>query len=169
MTQARVERQAGELTTGTGASQDFPKLPTRENGEHVNEGDASPAPPAPPPHPLPGELTDPQRIAIEIMLAGWPMSEAAAQAGVTRRTLYTWRHHHAAFRAELERRRSDLWDETADRLRALLEPAVRTLEQQIRSPYDQDRYRAARTVLRLAKVGAAIPVKQPEEGGVGEL
>ena len=38
------------------------------------------------------------------------------------------------------------------------------LEEQIRSRYDQDRYRAARTILRLAKVGSAIAVKQPEQG-----
>ena len=82
-----------------------------------------------------------------------------------RRTIYNWRHHHPGSRAELERRRADLWDETADRTRALLDPAVRMLEQQIPSRYDQDRYRAARTVLRLARVGHTIAVKRSQTEG----
>jgi hypothetical protein len=152
-----VTSTSGAAGQRTESGRHFLKFPIGENGKHVNEG-------PPPPHPT-GRLTEQQLIAITIMLAGRPIADVAHGAGVDRRTIYNWRHHHAAFRAELERRRSDVWDETADRIRALLDPAVRMLEEQIRSRYDQDRYRAARTILRLAKVGSAIAVKQPEEGG----
>ena len=160
MATTRSEPPMSEPAERDSIPQNSPKFPIRENGEHVKE-DSSP-----PLNPASRQLTEQQLIAITIMVAGRTLADVAKGAGVDRKTLYNWRHYHAAFRAELQRRRSDVWDETADRIRALLEPSVRMLEDQIRSRYDQDRYRAARTILRLARVGSNIAVKQRDvEGG----
>jgi hypothetical protein len=165
MAQSKAEVIEGQETPAT--SQNFPKLPIHENGKAVNEPVKDPVTPSTTTAVAPGAdlLTEPQRIAITLMVAGRPLVEVAHGAGVDRRTIYTWRHHHHEFRAELERRRAEIWEETADRIRALLDPAVRMLEEQVHARYDQHRYRAARTILRLARVGPAIAVKQREEGG----
>jgi hypothetical protein len=148
------EPRVSEPVKPAGVSQDFPEFPIGENGKAVNQPVNQAAPQGA------GALTEQQRTALTLIVAGQALTEVAEAVGVDRRTIYNWRHHHDAFRDELERRRVDLWEETADRIRALLEPAVRMLQEQIQSRYDQHRYRAARTILRLAKVGPTIPVKQ---------
>jgi transposase-like protein len=111
----------------------------------------------------PLSLNEAQRAAIELLLTGRPFGEVAQAVGVTPRTLYTWRHRHPDFRRELRRRRLDAWEESGDRFRALLDPALRMLEEQITNRYDRHRYQAAATILRLANVRSIIPVKAEEE------
>jgi hypothetical protein len=108
-------------------------------------------------------LNEQQLIAIEVLVAGRPLGEAAQTAGVTARTLYNWRHRDKAFARELKRRHRDVWDERIDRFRALLDPAIDMLEEQITSRYDRNRYQAAATILRLANVRSVIPVKFEED------
>jgi excisionase family DNA binding protein len=51
------------------------------------------------------KLTPKQHVAIVAFLRGRTDARAARAAGVSRQTVNIWRNHHAAFRAELDRRR----------------------------------------------------------------
>ncbi len=110
----------------------------------------------------PDVLSDKQRIAIELLLAGKPLATVAERAGVTARTLYTWRRDEP-FRAELQRRRRELWDGAAERLRALVHPALDVLEAEVRDAYDPSRIRAAGMILRFADLRKCVPPAKEEE------
>jgi Helix-turn-helix of insertion element transposase len=88
-----------------------------------------------------------QTRAVDLLAAGTPAADVARELGVDRTTLWRWRRE-PAFVAELNARRADLWQATTDRLRALLPRALAALERAI----EQDDWRAAATVLRLARV-----------------
>ncbi len=94
-------------------------------------------------------LSDRQRAAIELLLAGKTFASVAERVEVTPSALYGWRRDEA-FRAELDRRRRELWDGAAERLRALVHPALDVLEAEVRDEYDRSRIRAAGMILRLA-------------------
>jgi len=120
-------------------SRDYPELPT--GGDDLNEQ---------------SDLPDHrQRAAIELLLAGKSFTAAAQAIGVTRRTLYAWRQDED-FRGELDRRRRELYDGAADRLRALLHPSLDVMEQHLADPYDRARFRAAAAVLRMANLGKSM-------------
>ena len=65
------------------------------------------------------QLTERQYLAIDAILAGSTHAKAAEVAGVHRVTVSTWASTHAEFQAELNRRRSELLSERADRIRSL--------------------------------------------------
>src|SRR4051794_12958967 len=123
--------------TPTTASQDFPKLPIA--ADHLVEPVAQ----------VSALLTDRQQAAIELLLLGKPTGEIAKAVGVDRRSLYNWRQD-GDFRDELDRRRRELWRDAADRLAALVHPALDVLEKHLGDRYDRARFRAAATILRLA-------------------
>jgi excisionase family DNA binding protein len=64
------------------------------------------------------KLTPKQHAAIDELLRGRTDARAARAAGVSRQTVNIWRNHHAAFRAELDRRRrlesSKVWVSTRE-------------------------------------------------------
>jgi hypothetical protein len=63
------------------------------------------------------EVNDRQHLAIEALLTGATHAEAAAQAGVHRVTVSNWVKKHPGFQAELNRRRRELSEQRATRLR----------------------------------------------------
>ena len=69
-------------------------------------------------------LTPQQAAAIDLLAAGRTVSETAQGVGVVRQTVSEWLHHHHGFRAEVDRRRQELWEAATDRLRALMPKAV---------------------------------------------
>jgi hypothetical protein len=69
-----------------------------------------------------------QLTAIDVLVMGKPDAEAAEAAGVTRPTVTDWRNHHPVFIAMLNARRSALWAEAHERLRALVGKAIENLE-----------------------------------------
>jgi hypothetical protein len=69
-----------------------------------------------------------QLTAIDVLVMGKTDAEAAQAAGVTRPTVTDWRNHHPVFKAMLNERRSALWAEAHDRLRALVGKAIENLE-----------------------------------------
>ena len=105
-------------------------------------------------------LSDRQRLAMELILAGKTDVHVAKTVGVCRRTVCRWRHDDSDFIAELNRRRRCQWDGIEDKLRALLDPAVDVLADQLNDRYDPTRFRAAVTLLRLADVKTAIAVEE---------
>jgi hypothetical protein len=116
----------------------------------------------------PGEvLTDRQRLAVELILAGKSDAVVAREVSVSRRTVCRWRHTDSEFIAELNRRRKARWDGVADRLRELLDPAVDVLAQQLADRYEPTRYRAATALLRLAGIKTAVKLDEDDEGNAG--
>jgi len=100
-------------------------------------------------------LNERQRAAIEMLLAGKSVGAIAQALDIDPRTLYRWRQEEA-FRAELEARRRALWDEAAERLRAMVHPSLDILERQLADRYDRARFVAANAVLRLAGVHKVV-------------
>ena len=52
-------------------------------------------------------LSEQQLCAIEALIGGSSIQEAADAAGVNRVTVSRWRNHHPEFQAELNRRRDE--------------------------------------------------------------
>ena len=105
-------------------------------------------------------LSDRQRLALELILTGKTDLQVAKAVGVCRRTILRWRHSDADFIAELRRRRQVQWHGVVDKLRALLEPAVDVLAEQLHDRYDRTRFRAASTLLRLTNMKSVLAVKE---------
>ena len=96
-----------------------------------------------------GQLTDPQRLAIAELLAGATDEQAAKAAGVTRQTVNTWRNHDPEFAAELNRRRSELWEGHTDRLRTLVGAALGVVTDDLQNGDQEAKRQAAWAVLKL--------------------
>jgi hypothetical protein len=78
-------------------------------------------------------LSPEQENAIDLLILGKPDREVAELAGVTRETVWHWRHEHPVFMATLERRRAEVWRQPQERLRSLLSKAVENLGQAVES------------------------------------
>ncbi len=101
-------------------------------------------------------LSERQHAAIVLMVAGKSLATVAEQVEIDPRTLHRWRQDET-FRAELDRRRREVWDGAAERLRALIHPAIDVLEQEVHEVYDLSRMRAAGMILRLADLRKSVP------------
>jgi len=108
----------------------------------------------------PRELTVAQLNAVDLLVAGQSDREVAATVGVTRQTVGGWRNYNPWFRAELTRRRNEVWRTSGDRLRALIPKALATLEGGLHE-YAADPVKAALAVLKLA--GAERLVAPPDD------
>jgi transposase-like protein len=98
------------------------------------------------------ELTGPQTIALEAMLGGATVTEAATKAGVSRQTVSGWRNHHEGFGAALEDAREEFADTVRCRVLALCGEALGVLAGVMRGDAPvADRIRAASRILDLAR------------------
>ncbi len=84
-------------------------------------------------HPELGNLTSLQNAAVDILLTGSTITDAAGKVGVTRRTLHRWLTDDPHFNAELNKRRNDLSRAVDDRLRAIAMAALDTVENAVTS------------------------------------
>lgn len=103
-------------------------------------------------------LSDRQLAAVSMFASGSSVKDVADALGVTRQTLWRWRTEDEHFRAELRRRQAQMWEEQAARLRGLLEPSIDVVTSFLTSRYDQHRFRAATTILRLSRLNRAVPL-----------
>ena len=71
-------------------------------------------------------LSQAQENALVLLLQGGSDSEVAADPGVhvERGTVWSWRHEHPLFKAELQQRRANLYGAAFERLRSLVSKAV---------------------------------------------
>jgi len=99
-------------------------------------------------------LNDKKAAAIEFLLLGRSFSACARALGIDPRTLYRWRQEDA-FAEELKRRRQEIWGEAGDRIRAMVNPSLDVMEENLAARYDRARFRAASTILRLTNIGKA--------------
>jgi hypothetical protein len=74
-------------------------------------------------------LTPQQQTAIEHLLLGPTIIEAAGAAGVTRQTVSEWSNHHSPFQTELARRRAEALRDVQQRLEEAALLAVEVLAQ----------------------------------------
>ena len=75
--------------------------------------------------------------ALELLLAGKTVTQAAKEIRVSRQTLSEWKNHDPIFVSELNRRRGELWDAARERLRGLLSQAVDVLKEDLTSAEDR--------------------------------
>ncbi len=76
-------------------------------------------------------LTPRQASVADLLATGSSVTAAAEVAGVTRQTASEWLNQNYVFRAELNRRRNELWREHSERLRSLIPKALEVLERQL--------------------------------------
>ena len=74
------------------------------------------------------KLSHKQQIVIQELLGGAKVTEACKTAKVDRTTFYVWANNDELFQEELQRRRSEVIEESMERLRALMHRAVTKLE-----------------------------------------
>ena len=136
-----------------GVSQNVPQCPNGRGGDNLSDAQSS------------AGLSDAQLHAIELLIAGTAPSKVAEECFVDRRTIYRWREEHEPFRAELERRRRELWSAASDRIRAMILTSLRILNDDLQEQYQDTRRNAATTVLRVTNVRKLI---EAEMTGGGE-
>ena len=74
------------------------------------------------------QLNDKQLQAIDLILIGNTDDWVAKHVGVNRSTVNQWKNHNPYFKAELNRRRKEVWGATLDRIRHLAFKALDTAE-----------------------------------------
>ena len=89
------------------------------------------------------QLNIEQENAIDLLLLGKSDREVSEAVGVSRQTVTEWRNNHPAFIAELNRRRTGLWETEIDRLRAMVREALGVLAYDLRQEDDLRARRAA--------------------------
>src|SRR4029077_10816166 len=104
----------------------------------------------------PSSLNENQQTAIRMLVLGKAVAEVAQAAGVSPRTLYTWRQD-PEFQEELGRRREELWSDAAERLRAMVHASLDVFQEHLSDPYDRARFRAANAVLRISDLRRVVP------------
>jgi hypothetical protein len=98
-------------------------------------------------------LTPQQHAALDLLALGRPDAAVAAHTGVARETVTRWRLYDPAFRAALQARRDDLWQDARAGLQSLVPAALNALQDQLLS--SEHRGRLALDLLRAA--GALTP------------
>ena len=99
-----------------------------------------------------------QENAIDLLIQGKTDGDTGAAVGVTRQTVNGWKNHDAAFIAELNARRREIFGAHGERLRALVSKAVDVLEDSLTAEDPKIKQAAAVHILRAANLyGVAIP------------
>jgi hypothetical protein len=106
------------------------------------------------------ELTIEQLNAIDLLVTGQSDREVAEAVGVSRQTICGWRLYDPYFRAELNKRRKEIWGESVDRLRSMLPKALEVLERELDG--GPNSWRAALKVIEMAGFSTA-------KGGYGTM
>jgi hypothetical protein len=75
----------------------------------------------------PKPLSVTQLNAIDALVFGKTDQETADLVGVSRETVWGWRHEHPVFMACLQERRAEVWRVPQERLRSLMAKAVENI------------------------------------------
>lgn len=90
-----------------------------------------------------------QEQVLNFMLSGRTQTEAAQLVNVSRETITRWLSDDR-FSSELDRRRTELWQNHRDRLSGLLGDALAEIESLLQSDDERIRLDAAKTIIRTA-------------------
>jgi hypothetical protein len=102
-------------------------------------------------------LSDMQIHAVELLALGKPVTEAAKRCGVDRSTLHRWMNELPDFVAELATRRDEIWQNSGDIVRNLLQQALGVLRKLLDSPEPAIQLKAIAQAMRLASNKLAQP------------
>jgi hypothetical protein len=94
------------------------------------------------------QLSQEQQNAIEHLLQGQSDRAVAEAVGVARQTVWDWRNHDVLFIAELNRHRSEMWEEARARLKSLANRALDVVELQLDSDDPKTALAAAKYILQ---------------------
>jgi hypothetical protein len=98
-----------------------------------------------------------QQLALQLLAQGLTDSEVARQIGVHRHTVNRWKLYHPVFQTQLNQLRQSIWQEAADKLRALLNPALDILKDRLQSTNDKPaQFRAAVQTLKISGISKAV-------------
>jgi hypothetical protein len=129
--------------------------PDEVNGSAGTGRGCAPAPPR--------ELTIAQLDAIDLIITGKTDAETAKLLNVHRVTVTRWRLYCPVFRKALDIRRANVWGSSADRMRALIALALRSLEWNLCA----DRHRLE-VALALLKFAGRLPLAVPDDTDTDE-
>jgi hypothetical protein len=107
------------------------------------------------------QLTERQLSAVELLMRGLSDAQVAAQLGVDRGTVYRWRTS-SLFLKELERQRKLLYEQSAARLQAMIQPALEILNRQLTGDDPKTALRAAAILLRVASPARLARFADPD-------
>ena len=93
------------------------------------------------------ELNSKQIKAIPLLVTGMSDNEVAEQVGVSRQTVNKWKNQDDDFIYELNKQRSEIWNQFGDLYRSLIPKAIKTLEECLDSEDPKMRLGAARMIL----------------------
>ncbi|MEH7403358.1 hypothetical protein V7148_20545 [Gottfriedia acidiceleris] len=94
-------------------------------------------------------LTIEQLNAIDLLVIGKTDKEVADKIGVNRVTITKWRNYDIYFRAEMNKRRNEIWGASLDKMRSLVPKALERLENEI----DNDNgWKVALEVIKIAGI-----------------
>ena len=95
------------------------------------------------------ELSIEQENAIDLLITGKSDGETGKTVGVARQTVWNWRNNDPYFKAELNKRRQELWSASLDRMRSLAADALDVLEEDLQQTDDfKSRSHAAYFILK---------------------
>jgi hypothetical protein len=94
------------------------------------------------------QLSIEQANAIEHLLQGQSDRAVAEVVGVARQTIWEWRNHDPLFIAELNRQRSEMWQEARERLKSLANRALDVVELHLDSDDPKASLAAAKYILQ---------------------
>jgi hypothetical protein len=94
-------------------------------------------------------LTPQQTQAIELLLRGLSGAQVAEEVGVDRGTIFRWRRS-SLFAEILGKLRMQAWEQSAQRMQSLIDPALDLLNETLKSDDRKLALRAAGMVLRTA-------------------
>jgi transposase-like protein len=118
---------AGQAGVGNIMNTRFPSTENQMRHSRVPEAKGTP----------PASVLEPaQMVALEALLSGQTVTDAAAAAGVNRTTLHRWLREHFHFQAELNAARLALRQASFVRLDALAERALEVLQQSLSTGND---------------------------------
>jgi len=109
------------------------------------------------------QLSQEQMNALEHLLQGRSDRATAEAVGVSRQTVSEWRNHDPLFIAELNRQRSELWNEARERLKSLANRALDVVEQQLGSGDPKAALAASKYILQGTKLlgDTDLPINGP--------
>jgi ATP-dependent helicase/DNAse subunit B len=93
------------------------------------------------------KLSHKQELVITGLLAGAKVTEACKAANVDRTTFYVWTRDDDFFLEELNRRRSEVIEESMERLRGMMHKAVDKLETLLNSESEEIARKAANSII----------------------
>ena len=94
------------------------------------------------------QLSIEQANALEHLLQGQSDRATADAVGVARQTIWEWRNHDPLFVAELNRQRSEMWQEARERLKSLANLALDVVELHLDSDDPKASLAAAKYILQ---------------------